>query len=103
MIDIDGKFTYSKIVTILLDRYIISASIFSNPAVNNIRILFTENLLLNSTMIITDAVGKMLKIESINATASFINSNISSLSSGRYFVKIMNTRQLFNKSFIVVK
>ncbi len=103
MVDIDGKFTYSKIIAILLDRTVISASIFPNPATNNIRILLSENLLLNSTLVITDAVGKMVKIETINASTSLINSNISTLSSGRYFVKIMNAKQLFNQSFVVVK
>jgi len=90
MVDIDGKFTYSSIITIKLSDITTSASVFPNPAKNE------------TTISITSATGTKIQWQLIDNTGRiFINKNVilrdgvnnitvdlSKYSTGTYFIKL---------------
>lgn len=102
MIDIDGKYQYSKTIAVRLNDFV-NATIFPNPATNNL-ILKLERLLTADTKLkITDAIGRIIKITTVKAGQSSITLDINSLSAGKYFVTLFNQTDLIRESFIVVK
>ncbi len=103
MIDIDGKFTYSKIVSAKLSNNVPNALIYPNPTTESLTIKLNEQLLLNSTLLLTDVTGSMIMQQAIKTSEVTIKLNLKELSAGRYFIKIINDRQIVNQTFVVIK
>jgi hypothetical protein len=86
-VDLDGKFQYSFIRKISIDASPI-LSITPNPAKDLVNIHFVKN---NSTVVnieVVDIAGKVVQRQS--SASSFIQLNVSKLSKGTYFIKVLN-------------
>jgi endonuclease I len=103
MIDIDGRNDYSKIVSIKLNKNLSNALVYPNPALDNLNIKLYQLLGKNSTLTITDVAGRIVKQQAVNINTVNISIDVKTLSSGRYFVKIVNENQIINESFVIIK
>ena len=103
MIDQDGKYAYSKIVSIRLNNNFSNAIVFPNPVKNELKIQLKKLLPVSSTLRIIDMTGRVIRIQSISSNTGYIIENVSGLSVGRYFIKIVSPKEVINSSFIIVK
>ena len=103
MLDIDGKFTYSKTIAVKLENYFSQALVYPNPTSGNLNIRLAEQLESNSSIQVTDITGRIVKQETTKGGTVSISLSVGSLPEGRYFIKIFNATQLINESFIIVK
>ena len=103
MLDIDGKFTYSKTVAIKLENHFNYVQLYPNPTHDILNIRLFEQLGSNSTIQVTDITGRIVKQEIARSGTVGISLSVSSLPEGRYFIKIFNAKQLINESFIILK
>ncbi len=103
MIDIDGKFTHSKIISVKLNNNLSNALIYPNPTTESLNVKLYEVLQSNSTLQVTDVTGRMLMQQSVKTNEVNIKLDVKNLSAGRYFVKITNATQIINQSFVVMK
>lgn len=88
-VDIDGKITYSKIVTIDPDNTTSGVAIYPNPARNYFNLISPAPEDLNGAeMSIVDLAGHVLLKQSLSATGNQ-KIAISSLAKGIYFIKIV--------------
>ena len=84
--DIDGKYTYSKIIALNIDNSLAKASVYPVPAKNIISINFGE-IITKAEISIFSADMKTVKQESINGLSARKDINISHLPSGIYFIR----------------
>ena len=103
MLDIDGKFTYSKTLAVKLENYFSQALVYPNPTSGNLHIRLLEQLEGNSSIQVTDITGRIVRQETIKGGMTSIRLSVGSLPEGRYFIKIFNATQLINDSFVIVK
>ena len=103
MIDLDGKFKYSKIVSVRLNNNFSNAIVYPNPVAGQLNIKLDEELQSASALQIMDVTGRIVKQQSVNTGDINIGLDVNSLSPGRYFIKIITGRQVINQSFIVIK
>lgn len=100
MVDIDGKFTYSKIVAIKIDSKNNTLLIFPNPAKD---VLYVQANGVNemATIQIVDATGRKLKEEKItlNGNTSF-SIDINNLSKGIYSLLLKSKSINEQKKFV---
>jgi Secretion system C-terminal sorting domain len=87
MIDNDGRFSYSSVVTIY-NKSNISVSMYPNPAHNVVVISSADISLLNSVVKVTDAGGRLLIQAVINGLPHSLN--IETLSTGLYQLNFNN-------------
>ena len=109
-IDKDGKFSYSNIVVLKDDNLIATglAAIYPNPAKNilNVKIASPGNS--KTTLLITDINGKSLikKVTNVGNGESIVQLDISVLSAGTYYLKLicaMGLRKWSNKICKTIK
>ena len=103
MIDDNGRFTYSKIIAIRLGNYFSNALVYPNPSAGKLHIKLLESLQDNSRLSITDISGRTLKNETLKKGTVTIELNVDDLPDGRYFMRIYNSSQVINESFVIVK
>ena len=103
MVDLDGRSRYSKVISIRLNNDPSDAVVYPNPTAGALHIKLYEPLQANSSLEIADITGRIVKKQSVNANDLNINIDIQNLSAGRYFIKIINNRQVINRSFVVIK
>jgi endonuclease I len=103
MMDIDGRFTYSKTVSVQLTKRNQAISIYPNPAVNEINVVLQEPLQVNSFVKITDIAGKELLNQKISGIQSNIRLKVNGLPAGRYFVFVANSENVLHDSFMIVR
>ncbi|MEP7079480.1 MAG: endonuclease [Ginsengibacter sp.] len=103
MIDQDGKYAYSKIVSVRLNNNFSNAVVFPNPVKNELKIQLKKLLPVSSTLRIIDMAGRVIKSQNISSNTGYIIENVSGLSAGRYFIKIISPKEVINSSFIIVK
>ena len=103
LIDTDGKFTFSKVVPIKLKSNLLAATVYPNPTTIVLNIKLYEPLFTNSTLQILDVTGRMVKQQNVSANNVNIRLDVKGLSAGRYFIKIANSQQVINQSFVVIK
>jgi Secretion system C-terminal sorting domain len=82
MIDTDGNFKYSKVVTLLFSGAS-SVVVYPNPAKEQIRILSSKKI---SLIEITDISGKLVKIMTSNSDNRY---GIKNLQKGLYIIKVL--------------
>lgn len=88
--DIDGQFTYSKIISISLDSKNDLVRLYPNPATNQLD-LFIHSISRNNIKLqIIDATGRLINIESrqIMVGDNRVKIDISKLAPGIYFISI---------------
>ena len=88
--DIDGKFTYSPVIT-LRNNHGQQVSIYPNPAKELITVTVGNNLL-NKNAMLTDMYGKVLQIIKISSLSFTLN--LSGYPAGFYVMKIDNEKQI---------
>jgi hypothetical protein len=105
-IDFDGKFTYSKVLTLRKDQKAVNEiTVVPNPVVNSnavIRISSTEKGV--ADLRIVDFSGRVIKSQKLNLYEG-INTipvgDIGKLSTGMYTVQLFKGTEVFNSKFIV--
>ena len=104
MIDIDGKYNFSKVASIRLNNNFSNAIVAPNPVTSNeLKIKLKNELTENSTLQIFDFTGRIIKSDVITKKSNIITQNIAKLPAGRYFVKITNASVVINTSFVIIK
>ena len=104
MVDLDGKFSYSKTVSVRLNNNLAGISVFPNPATNQITIKLQQILTVNSTFKITDVAGReVMARQVINAGQSLALLKIDQLPVGRYVVTMLNEVNARHVSFVLAK
>jgi endonuclease I len=103
MIDIDGAFRYSKVAPVRLNNNLSNAIVYPNPTKDNLNIKLYETLQGNSTLQVADVTGRIVKTQSVNASQLNISLDVKNLPAGRYFIKISNSKQVINQSFVVMQ
>ena len=103
MIDIDAKFSYSKTIAARLNNNFSNALVYPNPTKGALTIKLLEALGSNSILQVTDVTGRKVKQLNISTGTLSINLDVNALTKGRYFIKIYNSTQLINQSFVIIK
>ena len=103
MVDADGKFKNSNILAVKLNKNFSNAIVYPNPTVGKLNIKLYEPLFTGSTLLVLDVTGRMVKQQSVSANNVNIQLDVNDLSAGRYFIKITNSKQVINQSFVVIK
>jgi hypothetical protein len=101
-VDVDGRFIYSDIVTILLNKKMEQLFVFPNPAKEKINIQTTTKDDGKGLVQIIDMNGKMVFKKEINLTkgSNAFNFDIGLLRSGNYFLKLQLGTEIFQKGFV---
>ena len=103
MIDIDGQFSYSKIVSLHNKNNFYNAQVYPNPTSNTLQVKLQQALSQNSQLFITDVTGRIVVQQQIAAGLSKLDLTVNHLPAGRYFINIKNNSELINQSFVIVK
>lgn len=103
MVDRDGRFVYSKTISINLNRKNRAITIYPNPAATEINISLQQPLLTNSVAKITDIAGRELLVQKNMIGQENIKVNVNKLPAGKYFVTIVNDADVLYDSFIIVR
>ncbi|MFT3680942.1 MAG: endonuclease [Ferruginibacter sp.] len=103
MVDIDGKFSFSKVIPIRITNQFTKALVYPNPANSTLTVELKTALNKKGTLTINDIAGRLLLERTVNAAQNKIIMNVQQLPSGRYFLTIQNNNELVNQSFIIVK
>jgi hypothetical protein len=100
MLDIDGHFNYSKIISIVVDSRLNDFSLYPNPVSNGI--VFIKTNFENTNVKIYDLKGILNYDSDILNTLSFTKLDISSLPKGIYFVEILVENQKKLKKLVIL-
>lgn len=103
MIDIDGKFSYSRVVLVRLNDNFSNAQVYPNPTKGDLTIKFQKALTGQSKVIIADLSGRLVLQRQVSGGQKNIDLDLSFLPAGRYFVKISNSNEVINQSFVIIK
>ncbi|MEP6467795.1 MAG: T9SS type A sorting domain-containing protein [Parafilimonas sp.] len=102
MMDTDGSFTYSKIVSLPQNNNAFF-KIIPNPATANCTIYFDAVAEVNSTLKIFDRNGNLQKQVLLSPKQTQLSFNVSSLSPGTYFCSIESADKIFTQKLVVIK
>lgn len=101
MIDLDGKFSYSKIVSVRLSNNLSNALVYPNPTADSFTIQLKNPLAAKSSLLITDLAGRTLSTQHLPAAQNSIPVNVRQLPAGRYFLTISNDHEFIKESFVI--
>lgn len=103
MLDADGKFSYSKVISIHINRRSKEFTIYPNPAVHEINLALQTPLTVGSVIRITDIAGKQLIINKAVTGQQNIKIATDKLPAGKYFITIMNNEAVLYDSFVIIQ
>jgi hypothetical protein len=103
MVDLDGTYSYSKTVATRLNNNFSNALVYPNPTTDALNIKLTQALTMNTSMVITDIAGRLLKQQNISRGQLSITVDVASLPAGRYFIRINDQQAVINQSFVIIK
>ena len=103
MIDIDGRSSYSKTVSIRLNPRTGGITVYPNPAVNEVSVVLQQSLQSAAVLKITDMAGREVVRQNVAAAQNNVKLTINQLPAGRYFVTIMSNDNLLHDSFVIVR
>ena len=99
-VDIDGKATFSPVLKLALGSSKITVfEVFPNPFTNNFTVSFNTNRTATATLKIQNSAGHLMytkTISVIKGNNSIVMNNLPALSSGIYYVTILNDELNFN-------
>ena len=99
MVDRDDAFAYSNIITVKMNVYPNSLSVFPDPASKEIILQLFERG--KFTLKLLDANGRMVKTEAIQLSGNGSTIlDISDLPGGMYIIILQNAREIQYKKFI---
>ncbi len=100
LIDKDGRFSYSNIISLFTNDKV-ELSLYPNPAKNCITIS-TNELHSNSTLIISDAVGVVVKKTALTNAVTIIETN--KFLNGIYHIQLLENNQIIcNNTFVIAR
>ncbi len=93
-VDINGKYTYSKVLLVRFDKEFYINNIFPSPATTTLHIQVESPVNSNGNLIISDAGGKIITRRSIviNKGISSFDVDVKGMAKGMYVLKINNDR-----------
>lgn len=102
MIDIDGHFTYSNVITMNISASKTSLKLYPNPAKSILNLKIISEKPENIKLKITDALGKSVyqKIVSVNAGDNSRIINIQNLSAGTYYLNVNQNGRIEKIGFV---
>lgn len=103
MIDIDGRYTYSKTVLVHNNNNFSNALVYPNPTKGNLTIKLQKGLSQNSRLQIDDIAGRVVWQQTLAKGQNNIDLDVYKLPAGRYLIKIVNNNELINQSFVIIK
>lgn len=103
MIDIDGHFSNSKIVSLRIADNFSNALVYPNPAKEKLTIKLEQALTETSQLLIADLSGRIVMQQRVAARQKNIDLTVNHLQPGRYFIKISNSTELITQSFVIVR
>jgi hypothetical protein len=87
MVDLDGSFTYSKVVLIKEESLQNALLLYPNPAKQVVNV-FHEKFGRNSEIVVTDLSGRLIMRRAVNVGASQTALNIGGLKPGLYLITL---------------
>lgn len=87
MIDLDGSYDYSKVVSIEVTSKKYVFTLFPNPATKEVNLKFSENINSIVTINVTDMLGKVWLQQNFTNTTELNTLNINTLPTGNYIVQ----------------
>jgi hypothetical protein len=103
MIDIDGKFSYSKTIAFHGNNNLRSAQVFPNPSEGKFTVKLNTALAAPGQILIKDITGRLVAQQAMPAGQKQVNLNLGQLASGRYFIHIFNNGEWINESVMITK
>jgi Secretion system C-terminal sorting domain len=80
-----------------------NVKVYPNPATDNVTFIFKENTTQNSTILITNQLGAIVKNIPVNQGTNNINLNVNDLSQGLYNYQIVSENEIISNGKIVVQ
>lgn len=106
-IDIDGRYTYSKIVSIKLDCVDepVRISVYPNPTINDLYVTVDGSLDVASKIVILNNLSQTVATLPINKTDSRTKVDLTKYIAGMYYIRILNNANevIFTEKIIVTK
>ncbi len=101
-VDIDGRFSFSQILAIQIDKTDLQLIVYPNPAKDLLQVQTGNGLAGNATLIITDAAGRQMYKKDIllQQGSNSIPVNISLFGAGIYYIRLINGSESHIKQFL---
>src|SRR5260221_1167918 len=101
-IDNDGRFTYSRIVTLSVDNSRNIVLFYPNPVINEAILMITVNKKEKVQARIIDNAGRIIKQEQLNLTAgsTSLSLDISAMGKGIYFLELKSETMNEQRKFV---
>ncbi|MDR3717105.1 MAG: FG-GAP-like repeat-containing protein [Puia sp.] len=87
-VDIDANFTYSKIVTAIIDPNAPAFSVYPNPSTDHLTVVYTNGSLNMDVLRFVNVSGIVVKEVTIYTNAGNTNVPLTGLSKGVYFIQL---------------
>ena len=97
-VDFDGKFEYSDLITIEIEKQSTSIDIYPNPSTGRYNIQSSGNWTNQTTLEVFDMTGRLVYSQSVYNNVSQLN--LEHLSNGSYFLKITNQSDVFTTRIV---
>ena len=104
-VDIDGKFSYSQVIALHLDKKEMELFVSPNPAKDILQVQTGNSLAGESVLIISDASGRQVYRKNVELQQGNNNLpvNISLLTKGVYSVRLINGNESYVKQFVKIE
>lgn len=101
-VDADGKFSYSQVVAVHLNKQELELFVSPNPAKDILQIQTGNSIAGTAAIAIIDAKGTTVyyKQLTLQQGSNNIPINISALANATYTVKLANSNSIYTKQFI---
>lgn len=103
MIDIDGQFNNSKIVSVRISNNFSNAQVYPNPTREKLIVKLQQPLTENSKLAVFDLSGRIVMQQQVAGGQKTIYLTVNNIPAGRYLIKISNSAELINQSFVIIK
>jgi len=97
-VDIDGIFTYHKVIQVTLETQKTLVELFPNPATNHLNLTLPNHWQSETGILIFDIMGRFISHQQTNQHQLEIN--LSTLPTGQYILRIQNAESIATKYFV---
>lgn len=102
-VDYDGKFDYSKIVTVKRDNKLDELGVYPNPAVAQINIEFKRSLKTTGMYTVSNSFGQIVKQGDIASNLDGYSLKVDDLGPGLYYFDLNEGSSHQHKEFMIVR
>lgn len=103
MIDIDGKFNYSKTVSIKLNEQLLNAAIYPNPTAGLVNVKLSQPLSKAAYLIITDMAGRSLLQTAVSAMQNNITVDVKQIPMGTYHLVLTDGSNNIHQTLVIIR